>query len=419
MAEWTVQFRDSESGVFVGEYLLDEIAFDIKNSEVGSFSGELALGALQYGSETQGITRDSFAPYKTDWQLWRNTTTGSVIINAGMLTSVNLNVERDSVLVSGKDWLHYLERRIYPFSPEDYITLNPDNPEGFWDSWPKQWPPDPIISGTPGEVQNPVEVREIVEEILEAMNNTTAPDGSTDGLMIISYANPDTGTLTKYQIYPGDSSTILDHIRTLSELVDGFEFDITPLGREFVMWSPRRDNGTGIVWHIQINETDPSIETAGAIIGFDWTNDGPVGTFLIGLGTKDKKVGATWTDPETRRRYRWLDKVYDYGELAPADVILEMLKDQNDLWPQKKLALTLLNPEFMSPPFWTQGRPRSLIGQRIRATHNFRPYHTVDAYFRVNGISGLVSGGNEEIQLDLEMVYEPETGNSGGLPQGV
>jgi hypothetical protein len=418
LAEFTLLLRDAQTGVFVGEYDAQGLSFEIKNSEVGSMSCELALGTLQFGSTTQGMIRDSFAPYRTDFELWRRSTGQPVIMTAGMITSVNLNTDRDSVLISGKDWLHYLERRIYPWNPDDYKTLNPDNPDMHWAAgWPKQWPADPIFDIV-NVVQNPVEVREIVEDIIDAMNEVSAPDGSNDGVLIIGASNADTGTLTKYQIYPGDSTTILDHIRALSELVDGFEYHITPLSRQFIMWSPRRDPNDGVpIWHIRVNETDQEDESSGAIIDFDWTNDGPEGTFLIGVGTRDKKAGAVWTDPQTRQKFRWLDKVYDYGALAPNDVILEMLKDQFDLWPQKKLSLTLLNPQFMTPSFYSAGRPWTLIGQRIRATHNFRPYHTVDAYFRVNAVNIRVDDDtNEEVTLELEMLYDGgET--SGGIPQ--
>lgn len=416
MASFELRFSDAVYGTFVASFEPLDLAFEIKNSEPGSFSCELPLGASQAGT-TVGIRRDSFAPYRTDWQLWRTGSSGQPkIMSAGMLTSVNLNTDRDSILISGKDWLHYLQRRIYPFTPEDYVTFNPANPNGFWDKWPKRWPEVPTFDPE-FKATNPVDLRVIVEELLLAMRSAVTQAGESIGQLPITFNNSNTGTTGTYEIYPGDSTTIFDHIKTLSEMKDGFEFDIHPISLEFRIWSPRRDPNDGVpIWWIRRHPTDLTNEQSGAIIDFDWTNDGPEGTYLIGLGTKEHKVGATWTDPQTLEKFRWMDKVYDYGELAPKDMILNKLKDQNDLWPQKKLGLTLLNPEFMSPSFYTGGRPRNLIGARVRVTHNFAPYHTVDAYFRINGIQWRIDENtNEEVALELEMVYEPETGLSGGI----
>lgn len=416
MANWFVRLYDvppdgsafGGSGAFVGSYTCAEVQAEIRNSEEGTTSWELALGQSREDQPTLGITRDSFAPYRTDFQLWRDST----IITAGMLTSVNLNGDRDSILMSGKDWIHYLDRRIYPFDPDDYVTFNSERPEAYWDKWPKRWPAT--------RDEDPVDLSVILRSLIRSMRSGVPYDAQVTstadlapGSLNVSYGAVELGTVGKYKINPGDSTTILSHIQSLSEMADGFEFDIAPLTLELKVWSPRRDTGS-VIWRIQAT----SDETLGQIIDFDWTNDGPAGTYLYGMGTGAHKVGKVWSDIDTRLKFRRMDKVYDYGEMANTDVILQKLKDQNDLWPQKKLALTLLNPVFLVPSFYTAGRPRQLMGARIRVTHDFEPYHRVDAYFRINGISfGVDRSTNETVTLELEMIYEPETqGNtSGGL----
>lgn len=418
MADWFVKFLDRRDGVPVGEFSLQNPEVEVRNSEVGGFSGEIALGQTYRGT-TVGITRDQFAPYETNYEVWRQSTGSGVCVSDGMLTSINLNFNRDTVLVAGKDWKHYLQRRIYPFSPEDYITYNTLKPNDFWDKWPKRWP-----SGETGEV-NPVDLRLIIRDLLWSMRTGVAVDSQftdaeryalpwADGVPDITWNLDDTGTTTKYKIYPGDQTTIYDHIQKLSELKDGFEWDITPISHEFKMWSPQRyvNNAWWSYWF-----APSEFEVDGAIAEFDWTNEGPNATYLLGLGSGRHKIGATWTTVKNVDAYGRLDLVYDYGEMSNYSTILNKLKDQNDLWAQKKLQLTLLNPEFLPTNFYTGGRPRSLIGDTVRVTHFFRPLHEVNAYFQINAIKWSVDAStNENVALELMQIYEPEDGSSGGIP---
>jgi len=400
---------------------------EVRNSEPGGFSGELALSQKWRNSLTRGISRDSFAPYRTHYELWRTDNIGGLgnCISAGMLTSVNLNFNRDTVLISGKDWLHYLQRRIYPFDPELYKA-------GEWINWPRQWPDvkgaygprDYIANPTVAQLQNgdPIDVGYIIRELIQATQfepptgidplafprNTQWPSNAeeTHGRLRITQNVRLLDQMTKYKIYPGDQTSIYDHIKKLSEQVDkGFEFDIHPLTREFQVWNPRR-NAQGFNNYLFSGGHDR--EEDGQIIEFDWTNDGPEGTYLVGLAKKAKNVGRVWTDEDNRREFGRLDKIYDFGEVSEDEMILELLKDQNDLHPQKRLGLALLNPEFLVPNFYTGGRPRSILGATVGVHQSFPPYHTVDAYFRINAIKwNIDSSTNEEVSFELEMVYDP------------
>lgn len=356
---------------------------------------------------------EQFGPYRTDYALYRTGAGGNRrLIVEGMVTSVNLSSDRDSILVGGKDWLHYLERRVYPFDPQLYI-------QGDWDQWPVGWP---HFAGSRREkLGNPVEVRDIVEDMLDHMQSVTLPSlpggvpaGPGMGQLDIIFNNPPTDTKTKYKIYPGDQTTMFEHIQKLSEQVDGFEFDILPGSREFKMWSPGRLQDVP-VYRIETQQDD---EGKGAVVAMDWTNDGPDGTYLVGLGTADKKAGAVWYYRPSLQTFRWLDKVYDFGEMANTDLLFNMLKDQNDLYPQRKLSLTVLNPEFLAPSLYTGGRPRGLIGNRINVRHFFRPYWHVDSDYKVNAINWTTDqSSNETVEFELEIIYEEGTIST--LPHGI
>ena len=194
---------------------------------------------------------------------------------------------------------------------------------------------------------------------------------------------------------------------------DGFEWDITPVNLQFKLWSPKKYDYDYPFYTF----TAPSdFEYDGTITEFDWTNDGPDGTYLIGLGSGRHKVGRVWSDIDTVLEFGRYDLVYDYGEIQDRDVILRKLKDQNDLWPQKKLMLTLWNPEFLDQAnFYTGGRPRDLIGGSIKVVRAFEPLWTVNAYFQINAIKWRIDAStNESVDLELMMIYEPEFGSSGG-----
>ena len=416
MGDFLVYQRDVESGIITGQYVPENLSFSIRNSEPGGISYEIPLGH-------PSLTFEEFGPYRTDYQLYRRGATGGyVLLVEGMVTSVNLSKDRDSVLVSGKDWLHYLERRIYPFDPVRYRA-------GDWVRWPKQWPQ--VIPPALPQSATPVDVRDVVEDILQATLDVELPplpggvpaDTSPQNVLPLRFNNKATDTMVMYRILPGDQTTVYEHIKKLSELSDGFEFDIIPQSLEFKMWAPGRLKDQP-VYRITGVGSPITSEAAGAVIEADWTNDGPEGTFLVGLGSAGRTVGSVWYYKPSIDRYRWLDKVYDFGDLFntgdlvvpadiknavtdPEDMIFRMLKDQDDLFPQRKLGLTFLNPEYMTPNFYTSGRPRNLLGQRVYFSHTWSPYWRNDAYYRVNAINWTVDqSANESVELELEILYE-------------
>src|SRR5574339_414245 len=253
MGSWTVIHRD-QFGVPIDEFRPINLGFDMVRNEAGNVSYELSLGDPY-------LSRDAFAPWRTTWYLYR----GGNILDSGIHTSRNLNEERDTVLVGGKTWLEYLDHRIYPFKPEDYIKDN-------WRKWPKQWP---------GNKSSPsVEVRTIVEAIIQDML-----DDDPDYAPPIIIANKNTGLKTRYKIFPGDSTTVLSHIRTLSDQTEGFDYDIIPTELEFRMYGPpnRRDRGSPVYTF------RPNTPSDGGPITFDWTDEGPIGTNTIGLGSGGPK----------------------------------------------------------------------------------------------------------------------------------
>lgn len=375
MADWTIQHRD-QFGTLVDTFRPIDMGLSIVRNEASNITYELSLADPTLG-------RDAFAPWRTTWYLYR----GANLIESGIHTDRNLEEDRDTVLVSGESWLMYLDHRIYPFTPEDYIKDN-------WRNWPKQWP---------GNRTDPsVEVRDIIETIIQDML-----DDDPDYAPPFIIANKDTGLKTRYKIYPGDSTTVLSHIKTLSDQTLGFDYDIYPNTLEFRMWGPpnRRDSG------VAVYTFRPNTPADGGPITFSWDDEGPVATNTIGLGSggpKGLKLGRSKTYIPSKEKYFRTDVVVDVGTVADKDMLWDIIDDRKDRHPQKKATLSIENPEFNVPNFYTGGRPRNLIGNRIRIIRDFN-YHKVDAWFTINGINiQNDNAGNEHVDLDIEMIYDPD-----------
>lgn len=380
--EWVVAFFD-KVGVPVGDFRPNDLHVELVNSDEGPFSFELPLGDPL-------LRKDHFAPWKHSATIYRvnNTTGGSLPLTAGPVTARNLADERDTLLVSCTSWEGYLKRRIYPFSQDYYLTRD-------WTKWPKQWP-------TPGDVAP--DLKDIVEDILQAMIDE---DPVNTPLFVMG--NVPTGQTGTYKIYPGDSTWIYDHIKALSTQSEkyGFEFDIDPVTLEIRLYHPDRDSGNP-VYTFRVSEDS----TTGEFHVLDWTDEGPKATWTLGLGTGTdsnglKLAGTDNYDPLYREFWR-TDQVVDFGNVANQDVIDAMTSREGYLarFQQKKVRLELASTDALSKSFWLGGRPRNLIGNRIRVIHDFG-YHYVDAYHKVQRLTiDVDNDGNDIVLFDLEQIYE-------------
>ena len=366
MPDWSVSFVESMVDP-TGFFRVSDLTFSIVNSEEGTFTCEIPLG-------NPDLTPNLIGPYRTSWTVLR----GGHALEGGIVTSINLNKDRETLMIGGSSFLHYLKRRIYPFEPVQYRN-------GGWPEWPIRY--------------RDLDTCEIARRILNA-----AIDADPYSWPIFPHNGGGSGFDTRYKIWPADPTTIFDHIKALSELgPDGFEFGISPTTLEFFMYPGGRDSGF-TPWDVAPRWT----EASGQIIDFDWNNIGPKGTWTLGLGTgkNARKMGATKTDVDNKAQFGRLDTVEDFGEVSDQKALDAMTAFQGstNLGPERSLSLSVLNPEFLVPNFYTGGSPRNLIGDRIHAEYDFE-YRHVDAYFLVQALNfNIDNSGNEEIEFELEMI---------------
>lgn len=367
MPDWRVAFVESQVNP-TGFFRVDELSFSLVNSEEGEFTCEIPLGHPDLIPNQIGADRTSYVIYR-----------GANIITGGIVTGINLNKDRESLMISGNDYLHYLKRRIIPFNPAAYRA-------GEWPNWPLKW--------------KQVDTCNIARSLINIMRNA-----DQYSLPIFPHSVGTTGFITNYKIFPADPTTIFDHIKALSELGadDGFEFAVSPVTLEFFMYPGGRDSG-----FTAIDIAPRDTEASGQIIEYDWNNTGPRGTWTLGLGSSDKanKMGSIKTDEDNKAQFGRTDIVEDFGTMKNQHAldVKTAFEGSTNLGPERNLAFGVLNPEFLIPNFYTGGRPRNLIGDRIHTEYDFE-YRHVDAYFIVQALNFSVdNSGNEEVGFELEMI---------------
>lgn len=368
MPDWRV--ATVESGINpTGFFRPNGLSFSFVNSDEGESSFEIPLG-------TPDLTPNLIGPYRTGYTIYR----GANIITSGLVTAINLNKDRESLMVSGMDNVHYLKRRIYPFDPALYVN-------GGWVDWPIRY--------------RQLDTCEIARRLINVMRNA-----DPYSMQIFPHSNIMSGFVTNYKIFPADPTTIFDHIKAVSELGpdDGFEFAVSPVTLEFFMYPGGRDSGFA-----SIDIAPRGTEASGQIIEYDWNNVGPRGTWTLGLGTGDdaRKMGSVKTDEDNKAQFGRLDIVEDFGGIANQHAldIKTAFEGSSNLGPERNLAFGILNPETLIPNFYTGGRPRNLIGDRIHTEYNFRTYRHVDAYFIVQALHfDIDEDGNEQVGFELEMI---------------
>lgn len=402
--EWVIEFRENTANARLRAWVKPPgLRWTLKNSEKGELTCELPLGMDQYDGTP--LRRDSIVPWHTDFYLYR----GNTLRESGIVTSINLADDRDSVMVAGMNWIGYLEHRTFPFDPEAYVN------DHDWASWPKQWG----VGAATG-----VDLRDIVEGILDYMVNAFV-GGAVAGPFNTPpfiFSNPPTGQDGRYKILPGDETTIFDHIKKVAENSDGFEFDILPHNLEFKIYSPDRDQGIP-VYRFRKALPLPNVSLPNdRLVELDWTNEGPLATVTTILGTGSSiKRGVIRTDLESVIRYRWTDRMAQVGQIASQDALEKAAQGHQfeDRFPRKRASFAIHDPELLSPNFWTGGRPRSLIGNRVRVQHPFTDFHTVNADYLIMALNiDADNHGNEKVSFEAEMVNTPESnpafGGSGG-----
>jgi hypothetical protein len=337
---WRVVHAD-HNGVPFGEVNPMGLEFGIALSQVNFCNYDISLTNPM---ASYGYCR----PYITDFYLYRD----NLLIMAGIHTEIQPDLDTRLLKVSAKEWLHYLEKRIYPFDPA--------NPTANLVTY----------------FQNDAFV--VVELILDAVL-------ALSNSLPLNYDNGTSGLLVNWRNDPGDTNSIYDIIKDLGDASPGFDFEVSP-DKEFLMYAPRKAISTGFTMQAGRN-----------ILNLSYVDSGPDYNHLLGLGQgTTSRLGVVKEDSGSRTTYRRLDGSVDYGDVT-AETLDRQAEGDISRGAQSivKLSGTIVPTE--SDNFWANVQPGYIINV-VADTE----YVQINDQFRVLSFAARVTDqGDEQIEVAL------------------
>lgn len=360
--------------------------------------GELGPGAIDYevsrhaknDDDSPVVTEDFVGPYRTDWLLKRSDLDDPIM--GGIHTEVggqDGETPMEAVQIAGKDWLHYLEHRVWPY---DATLSGVDWPDGF------------RFKVTGGEVC------QIVKDVLETVrdlsaNYPAAPDvlGPNPSYSLgFTVEADDTGVDINHEITPFDATSIFQRVQTLSQMGKtrgGFDFYAT-WDKIIKLVAPEIGDPGAPIFALHVDATNHLANMLSA--GF--TNTGPEATHVLGVGagTSTQQGAINKHFPASSAVFRRLDKIADFGDVKNLDVLesltsLELAFGSN---PVHRIPIEVDPRNFEG--FWVKTRP----GKYVAVEYDFG-LHTVDSIQRIISMDCNVNQeGDERVVLAFNQFYD-------------
>jgi len=392
--QWHIEHRNHSNQSIAHYGLAGEITFDVNWNTPSSATYQLARSDASVG-------RDTFAPYRTDCFIWR----GQDLIMSGPHTGRKWSSDNEGVIeVSMQDWMHLLEKLYVPIQINGYGETEVIERKNNY----IEWPHDPQnISGSDPE-RNGVYLDKIIRQLMELRNEV-------DPLQWAVNVFPTGGNIPKraFHIAEGlDNKSMYDHIKQLSELHMGFDFDCR--------W--QSVNQVEIrLWHrpgLGAKSTGKPLYTFvpdGKQIRMSWEDIGPKATFTYGLGQGYGNVGrlaaqSEYTPSDTT--YRRLEATEDVGDIADyyqydsaigaEGRIIERLTGSighRNRGPVHQVELEF-DTQVLPFSWWHQCTP----GDWVHIDYDMG-FHRINADFNILGYTATVTvNGDEIIKPDLERI---------------
>ena len=332
MASWVIQHKDHDHNV-IHSIEPENLHFAQNNSAPHEISYEISLDNPVVLEENT-VEGDAIGEYQHDWQLWRNGVAMDEM--AGIITSVHSNQGTNMLEVAGKSWLHYLDRRFYPFDPLDPYAYR--------------------LSAYQ------VDVTSIIHDMISAVQ--AQPNS-------LQYDLSDLVSRTTYvdnmRIEFGDTEMILSKISTMAEGKPGFDFACSST-RQFQLFYPEFRDPTDpnqLAGYLFV-QNDPEIPATEAIPGVadgalyeaDWSSGGPAGTHILGLGAGlASKLGSAWGSQDAQQIFRRLDMSIDFGDVPNRAKLDRLTKGalRAGIGPIRDAPVKVLPEKVVD--FWNRYRP--------------------------------------------------------------
>lgn len=340
--------------------------------------GSIACG---FGRGDETLTQNVFGPYRNDWFLYRDTS----LLGSGPITEASWSSNSEGiVMMAGRTWEHLLERRLWFFDPEQRYD-NPMLSDYIYRSG---------IASPADAVAIPRNLHLIMQDLLD--NVTLHGTGTHDPAWFIE--GDTIPTQMAYTIYPFDTTTILQHIKTIAEQDNGFDFEVQWSGvynlLYLYLYYQTKDTGT-----IQFSFTRDNI------LSIDpFTNKGPLGTrnYVIGEGIPANNWGYISEYQESLNRFRTLENVVRFGKVTDLNALQRLATSEGVRTKEPQLELKVTVDPDAFPNFWD----KIDTGIRIHMDYDFG-FHDLDSTWRVLGYDLTVNRqGDPIVAFDIVKFYE-------------
>jgi hypothetical protein len=356
----------------------------------------------RYAKDDDGnfIVEDGFiGPYRSDFALRRSDLTNPLI--TGMVTPYGgADPSEDHVKISGKSYLHYLERRHWPYDPGDGET-----PGLSYVNWPDGFR-FKVADADTGQI-----IKDILETVRDLSPNFPDPPGSTLATRSFSLDFTvdvdDTGHNINYEITPFESQSIYELIKSLSEGVRAdkaaFDFYMT-WDKVFRLVYPEVGDPAHPVLFLEVDvETGKANMTAA-----QQTNTGPQCTHVLGVGagTSTKAGGVNRHFRHNSSIFRRLDEITDFGDVKNLGALISLTAGTLSFGANPVHEVSIEVDPNQIPHFWQRVRPP---GQYVMVDYDL-------GYARINSVQKIVSidctvtpEGDETAVLNLNQHYNVDS----------
>lgn len=324
MAAYTINFRSHNGDAWWLGVKPEELRFSINLDQPHDISFQISNDEIATTTKDTLDVETGGGPlgtYQHDWHLLRNGV--QIPEMAGMITSLNIPEGQEYMEITGKSWLHYLDRRHYPYNP------------------------------TPGSLTNPIPVQyfngEFTFMLKQVLIAILAKDYSLDidlsdlgsGSLVYNSDHSWSGSWSRdtfkdnWEIDFGDSESILSKIATWAEgdfPNKSFDFGIDE-DKKFWLSFPQVGDPNDSIWRFTVGiDNTPTSSSSLIHAGTTWTDSGPQGTHIVGTGTTVTKgndavdVNGDASSPrgfamgsiDGQKLFRRLDFTQDFGNAYSA-----------------------------------------------------------------------------------------------------
>jgi hypothetical protein len=311
-------------------------------------SFELSLDRpMMEDNNTDEIGGGPLGAYQHDWVLQRNGETLPGM--AGIITSLSLTDANEALSITGKSWLHYLERRHFPYDPKNINPPPGPNAEII--------PPRPEIIF----IAFQQDMSDIIHDMIAAV---IARPYSLD-IDLTHIGGGDTFKYN-YEIDFGDSETIQSKLATLAEGKAPYCFDYSiDEHKVFRMYHPEYSDPHTLSWRLRVALPATDKYSSSLIRGeTSWTDSGPAGTHVVATGSSlqrrtdpinpSDQTGFARGSIDGQKTFRRLDFTQDFGE-QPNDNRALQLTDgalRAGVRPQREVPIKVVIQDI--PNFFTK-----------------------------------------------------------------